>query len=136
MIRILYGPNPQGIRQVEIQPQLIKNTKISKKKPEPKEKAAPKKNNKEQKKKIAPKKNEKRDEGSPQAITTEAGVETKAEGWTNFDTSKGDTAKLEAQAGATVYSSQDECAIIKQEVMGEESRSIDYKDETLPKVNR
>ena len=62
MIRILYGPNPQGIRQVEIQPQLIKNTKISKKKPEPKEKAAPKKNNKEQKKKIAPKKNEKRDE--------------------------------------------------------------------------
>ena len=62
MIRILYGPNPQGIRQVEIQPQLIKNTKISKKKLEPKEKAAPKKNNKEQKKKIAPKKNEKRDE--------------------------------------------------------------------------
>ena len=62
MIRILYGLNPQGIRQVEIQPQLIKNTKISKKKPEPKGKAAPKKNNKEQKKKIAPKKNEKRDE--------------------------------------------------------------------------
>jgi len=62
MIRILYGPNPQGIRQVEIQLQLIKNTKISKKKPEPKEKAAPKKNNKEQKKKIVPKKNEKRDE--------------------------------------------------------------------------
>ena len=62
MIRILYGPNPQGIRQVEIQPQLIKNTKISKKKSEPKEKVAPKKNNKEQKKKIAPKKNEKRDE--------------------------------------------------------------------------
>jgi len=43
MIRILYGPNPQGIRQVEIQPQLIKNTKISKKKGEPKEKVAPKK---------------------------------------------------------------------------------------------
>jgi len=62
MTRILYGPNPQGIRQVEIQPQLIKNTKISKKKPEPKEKAAPKKKNKEQKKKIAPKKNEKKDE--------------------------------------------------------------------------
>jgi len=36
MICILYGPNPQGIRQVEIQPQLIKNTKISKKKPEQK----------------------------------------------------------------------------------------------------
>ena len=47
MIRILYGPNPQGIRQVEIQPQLIKNTKISKEKLEPKEKVAPKKNNKE-----------------------------------------------------------------------------------------
>jgi len=31
MIRILYGPNPQGIRRVEIQPHLIKNTKISKK---------------------------------------------------------------------------------------------------------
>jgi len=43
MIRILYVPNPQGVGQVEIQPQLIKNTKISKKKPEPKEKEAPKK---------------------------------------------------------------------------------------------
>ena len=59
-------------------------------------------------------------------------METKAEGWTNFHTSKGDTAKVEAQAGATVYSSQEECAIIKQEVMGEESRSTDYKDEPLP----
>jgi len=49
-IRILYWPNPQGIRQVEIQPQLIKITKISKKKSEPKEKVASKKNNKEQKK--------------------------------------------------------------------------------------
>jgi len=54
----------------------------------------------------------------------------------NFHTSKGDTAKVEAQAGATVYSSQDGCAIIKQEVMGEESRSTDYKDDPLPKVNR
>jgi len=57
MICILYGPNPQGIRQVEIQPQLIKNTKISEKKPEPKEKAAPKKIIRSRKK-IAPKKNE------------------------------------------------------------------------------
>ena len=71
-----------------------------------------------------------------QAFTTEAGVETKGEVWTNIHTSKGDTAKVEAQAGATVYSSQDGCAIIKHEVMGEESRSTDYKDEPLPKVNR
>ena len=27
MIHILYGPNPEGIRQVEIQPQLIKKYK-------------------------------------------------------------------------------------------------------------
>jgi len=44
---------------------------------------------------------------------------------------KGDTAKVEAHAGATIYSSQDGCAIIKQEVMGEESHSTNYKDEPL-----
>jgi len=65
MIRIRYGPNPQGIKEVEIQPQLLKNlSKISKQKPEPKQKATPKKNKKEQKKKEAPEKKikEKRDE--------------------------------------------------------------------------
>jgi len=65
MIRIRYGPNPQGIREVEIQPQLLKNlSKISKQKPEPKQKVAPKKNKKEQKKKESPEKKiqEKRDE--------------------------------------------------------------------------
>jgi len=67
MIRIRYGPNPQGIREVEIQPQLLKNlSKISKQKPEPKQKAASKKNKKEQKKKEAPeKKSKKRGTKSP-----------------------------------------------------------------------
>jgi len=67
MIRIRYGPNPQGITEVEIQPQLLKNlSKISKQKPEPKQKMAPKKNKKEQKKKELPKrKSKKRGTKSP-----------------------------------------------------------------------
>jgi hypothetical protein len=61
MIRIKYGPNQQGIREVEIQPQIIDNLskiiKESKKKPEQKKKAAPKKiENTGQNKKEAPKK--------------------------------------------------------------------------------
>ena len=55
MIRIKYGPNQQGIREVEIQPQIIDNlskiVKESKKKLEPRKKAAPKKNEKQKQKK-------------------------------------------------------------------------------------
>jgi hypothetical protein len=51
MIRIKYGPNQQGIREVEIQPQIIDNlskvTQKPKKKPEQKKKVAPNKNRKE-----------------------------------------------------------------------------------------
>jgi hypothetical protein len=51
MIRIKYGPNQQGIREVQIQPQIIDNhskiTQKSKKKPEQKKRAAPKENRKE-----------------------------------------------------------------------------------------
>jgi hypothetical protein len=64
MIRITYGPNQQGIREVEIQPQIIDNlskVKESKKKLKPRKKVAPKKSGKpEQKKPMAPKRNEKK----------------------------------------------------------------------------
>jgi len=50
MIRINYGPNPQGIKEVELQPQLVdslvKKNKENKKRPEPK------KNNPKQKEEI------------------------------------------------------------------------------------
>ena len=48
MIRIKYGPNPQRIKEVEIQPQLVDN--LVKKNKENKERPEPKKNNLKEKK--------------------------------------------------------------------------------------
>jgi hypothetical protein len=48
MIRIKYGPNPQGIREVKIQPQLVDN--LVKKNKENKKRPVPKKNNPKKKK--------------------------------------------------------------------------------------
>jgi hypothetical protein len=47
MIHIKYGPNPQGIKEVEIQPQLVRN--LVKKNKENKKRLEQKKNNPKEK---------------------------------------------------------------------------------------
>jgi len=77
MIRIKYGPNPQGIKEVEIQPQLVDN--LVKKSKENKTRPEPKKSNPKQKEetpKVVPtplkkdKKVWKQKEEAPKSTTT------------------------------------------------------------------
>ena len=76
MIRIKYGLNPQGIKEVEIQPQLVDN--LVKKNKEDKKRLEPKKNNPKQKEEVPkvvptpPKKKTvwKQKEEAPESTTT------------------------------------------------------------------
>ena len=118
MIRIKYGLNPQGIKEVEIQPllmdSLVKKGKENKKRPEQK------KNN--------PKKKGRKSKGF--SHTTQKGVETKRRNSeVHLHTAQIKQNGVETKEGTNIhaYSSGHGCPIVKEKVKGEESCSMDFK---------
>ena len=113
MIRIKYRPNPQGIKEVEIQPQLVDS--LAKKNKENKKRTEPKKNNLKQK------------EETPKVVPTPPKKEKSVE--TKKSTTKNQQNGVETKEGATirVYSPEHGCTILKQEMKGEKSYSLDSK---------